>query len=180
MTATETGTVAGAPSQMELRIASVLMSATLVVGVVGFTIGAVELPDEHGAAEAVAIWSVGVVGVLSWLRHFVFFRGDAARMGWTGGFAGFQWEVGYANLAIGLTALAAVFGDWGAGAVAATVVAYALYMLQAGLVHVWQALRARAHLGSEAIVRKTFPLLFAGALLYYGARALEAADAWPF
>jgi hypothetical protein len=186
MTGTEVGAASGgptpAPSPMELRVASALMMGTLAAGLVGFVIGAAELPDEFAAAEAVAIWSVGVVGVLSWLRHYVFYRGDAARMGWTGGFAGFQWEVGYANLAFGLTALAAVFGDWGEGAVAATVVGYALYMLQAGLVHVWQAFTAtaREHLGPETVVRKTFSLIFAGVLLYYGARALEAADAWPF
>ena len=169
-----------APSQIELRLASGLMTVTLAVGAVGFVIGAVKLPDELAAAEAVAIWSVGVVGVLSWFRHFVFYSGDAARMGWTGGFAGFQWEVGYANLGFGLTALAAVFGDWGASAVAAMVIGYGLYLLQAGMVHVWQAFGARAHLRVEAIVRKTFSLVFAGFLLYFGARALEAADAWPF
>ena len=184
MTGTEVGAAARGwtrpPSHTELRLASGLMIATLAAGMVGFVIGAAELPDEFAASEAVAIWSVGVVGVLSWLRHFVFYRGDAARMGWTGGFAGFQWEVGYANLAFGLTALVAVFGDWGAGAVAATVVGYALYMLHAGLVHVWQAVTARERLGAETVVRKTFSLIFAGVLLYYGARALEAADAWPF
>jgi hypothetical protein len=140
MTRTETGTVAShgtrAPSPIELRVASVLMLATLAAGAVGFVLGATKLPDEFAAAEAVAIWSVGVAGVLSWFRHFVFYRGDAARMGWTGGFAGFQWEVGYANLGFGVTALAAVFGDWGAGAVAATVIGYGLYLLQAGLVHI--------------------------------------------
>jgi hypothetical protein len=169
-----------APGPKELHAASALMVATLAAGVVGFVIGAAELPDARAAAEAVAIWSVGVVGVLSWFRHYVFFRGDAARMGWTGGFAGFQWEVGYANLAFGLTALAAVFGDWGEAAVASTVVGYALYMLQAGLVHIWQALTARQHLEAGTAARKTLSLAFAVALLYYGARALEAADAWPF
>jgi Family of unknown function (DUF6790) len=184
MTATEIGADAGgptrAPSQNQLRVASLLMTATLAAGAVGFVSAAVKLPDEVAAAEAVAIWSVGVVGVLSWFRHFVFYRGDAARMGWTGGFAGFQWEVGYANLGFGLTALAAAFGDWGPAAVAAAVVGYGLYLLQAGLVHAWQAFGARTHLGVETIVRKTFSLVFAGFLLYFGARALEAANAWPF
>jgi hypothetical protein len=184
MTAAEMGAGASgrtrAPTQIQLRVASVLMMAAFAAGAVGFVVGAVKLPDEFAAAEAVAIWSVGVVGVLSWFRHFIFYRGDAARMGWTGGFAGFQWEVGYANLGFGLTALAAVFGDWGANAVAATVVGYGLYLLQAGVMHVWQAFGGRAHLGVETIVRKTFSLVFAGFLLYFGARALEAADAWPF
>src|ERR687897_486999 len=147
MTATEMGADAGGPtrvpSQNQLRVASLLMTATLAAGAVGFVSGAVKLPDEVAAAEAVAIWSVGVVGVLSWFRHFIFYRGDAARMGWTGGFAGFQWEVGYANLGFGLTALAAVFGDWGANAVAATVVGYGLYLLQAGVMHVWQPRTSR-------------------------------------
>src|SRR5215217_173677 len=92
MTAAEMGAGASgrtrAPTQIQLRVASVLMMAALAAGAVGFVVGAVKLPDEFAAAEAVAIWSVGVVGVLSWFRHFIFYRGDAARMGWTGGLRG--------------------------------------------------------------------------------------------
>jgi len=178
----QTGTRTGSddPTSAELRAASLLMMATWATGGAGFAIGAAKLPDEYAAGEAVAIWSVGIVGVLSWLRHFVCYRGDAARMGWSGGFAGFQWEVGYANLAFGITALVAVFGDWGPEAVAATVVAYGLYMLQAALTHGWQALSERHELAAQRITRPALSLIFAIFLLYFGVRALEAADAWPF
>ena len=54
---------------------------------------------------------VGAVGVLSFVRHSVYFASDQVRMGWHQDRPEFQLEVGYANLAIGIWALvAAVLG----------------------------------------------------------------------
>ena len=54
------------------------------------------------ATNTVTLWVVGIVGVISFLRHAVFHRSDAKRMGWDYGKRNdFQLEVGFANLAWG-------------------------------------------------------------------------------
>ena len=47
----------------------------------------------------------------------------------------FQWEVGFANGAFAVAGLLAVVFDWGVGAMAAVVLGYAMYLLQAGLLN---------------------------------------------
>jgi hypothetical protein len=79
---------------------------------------------------------VGVVGVLSFFRHTVFYRSDQARMGWSQDHSQFQMEVGYANLAISVMALATAVFSWGMTAAAVSFFTYGLYLLGALAVHV--------------------------------------------
>jgi hypothetical protein len=115
------------------RISLVLMNTTLAVGAIGYFMG-FWIMDSAGAQAAigpVALLSVGVVGLLSLVRHSVFHRSDAVRMGWDQGRRNnFQLEVGFANFAIGLPAIIAVAFDWGVAVESAFVLAYALYFAQ--------------------------------------------------
>ena len=98
------------------RIAKVLMQVTWVVGGIGlfFGLNALSLGQISSAVQWVALWSVGGVGLLSFVRHSVFHRSDALRMGWDLGKRNdFQIEVGFANLAWGVVALIASSLDWG-------------------------------------------------------------------
>jgi hypothetical protein len=47
----------------------------------------------------------------------------------------FQWEVGFANGAFAIAGLLAVVLDWGVGAMAAVVLGYAMYLLQAAFLN---------------------------------------------
>src|SRR5215218_4292046 len=93
--------------------ATILMWLSFGLGSAGFLVAGV--PNE-GAVESlhtVTAVVVGGVGVVSFLRHAVFARSDAVRMGWSGeGGSNFQLEVGFANFAFGLAALIAHFEDW--------------------------------------------------------------------
>lgn len=114
------------------RISGALMTATYLVGGLGYLIGFSRIgPGEAESAIApVALLSVGVVGVLSMVRHSIFHRSDAVRMGWDlGARNNFQIETGLANLAIGVPALLAVGFDWGTVAMAIMTLAYAVYFL---------------------------------------------------
>jgi hypothetical protein len=74
--------------------------------------------------------AVGGGGLLSFVRHSVFHRSDAARMGWDLGTRNnFQIEVGLANLAWALAGMAAVAFDWGIRAQASTFLTFGLYLL---------------------------------------------------
>ena len=115
------------------RISQLLMNATMVVGAIGYFIGfsLISSAGAEAAVSPVALLSVGVVGILSMVRHSVFHRSDAIRMGWNQERRNnFQIEVGFANLAIGLPAILAVALDWGVAVEAAFVLVYALYFAQ--------------------------------------------------
>ena len=92
---------------------------------------------------------VGAVGVLSFVRHSVYFASDQVRMGWHQDRPGFQLEAGYVNLAIGIGALvAAVLGR---GLVCGVMLATCgTYLLSTLLLHLSQA-RARDELHDPAL-----------------------------
>ncbi len=92
---------------------------------------------------------VGAVGILSYLRHSIYYASDQVRMGWHQEHPEFQLEVGYANLAIGIWALVAAALGWGlaCGMMLAT---YGTYLFCAFLLHLSQS-RANADLHDPAL-----------------------------
>ena len=95
----------------------------------------------YGSDEAVAVLTLAlcvVVGGLSWVRHFLLWKSDAKFLGVEGQSPFFHWEVGFANGAFALAGLLAFLLDWGTYAMAAVVLAYAFYLLQAAVLHGWR------------------------------------------
>ena len=120
------------------RIAKVLMQVTWIVGGIGLFFGLIALSSGQiaSAVQWVALWSVGGVGLLSFVRHAVFHRSDAVRMGWDLGKRNdFQIEVGFANLAWGVVALVASSLDWGTVTLGSLILVFGIYMLQAAVLH---------------------------------------------
>jgi hypothetical protein len=160
------------------RISGVLMAVTYVVGACGYLLGFSRI-GPNGAADAltpVALLSVGVVGVISMVRHSVFHRSDAVRMGWDLGVRNnFQIETGLANFAIGAVALAAVIFDWGTVTVAAVTLSYAVYFLGVSLLSLTTgpaggvSLRRVVTMGTQTVI-----------LGYFALAALSAVGATPF
>lgn len=160
------------------RISGVLMTLTYVVGGLGYLIGSSRIGGD-GAASAitpVALLSVGIVGVLSMVRHSVFHRSDAVRMGWDLGVRNnFQIETGLANMAIGVAALAAVILDWGTVAMAVATLTYGLYFLGVTILTV-VAPDADGVNVKRAVIMATQTAL----LGYFVIAALEAVPVNPF
>lgn len=76
-------------------VASRLFAATILATMAGVFLGIFFLfVDTDLAARIAVVLLVGVVGVLSWLRHTVYYRSDQARMGWKQEHPQFQMEVG--------------------------------------------------------------------------------------
>ena len=70
------------------------------------------------------------------MRHVLAWKDDAARLDVADQPTPFfQWEVGFANGAFAVAGLLAVVLDWGVGAMAAVVLGYAMYLLQAALLN---------------------------------------------
>src|ERR687898_3004532 len=97
-------------------IAWVLHILELIAGIFGVVVGISRLPDAVSALGVVTPTAVGLVGLLAFLRHFVFHHSDAQRLGWESAKPQFQYEVGFANLAFALVAFLAYLGRWSVGA----------------------------------------------------------------
>lgn len=115
-----------------------LMWATYAVGGFGAFMALYFLGA--GNTEAAAAWvsavAVGGSGLISFVRHSVFHRSDAARMGWDLGRRNeFQIEVGLANLAWGVVGIAAWALSWGIQAEGAVTIVFGLYLLFAAILH---------------------------------------------
>src|ERR671913_181033 len=96
-------------------IAWVLHILELIAGIFGVVVGISRLPDAASALAVVTPTAVGLVGLLAFVRHFVFHESDAKRLGWESGKPEFQYEVGFANLAFASVAFLAYFGGRGGG-----------------------------------------------------------------
>lgn len=129
---TASGNEGGAPSPADAATAGsgsvltdprsslVVMILTYVVGGVGLALGASTVNATPPELSLSCLLAVGAVGVLSFVRHALLHRSDAARMGWDYGRRNnFQIEVGIANLAWGVVAILAVALNWGVAVEAA-------------------------------------------------------------
>ena len=143
-----------------------LMQLTWVAGAIGFWLGFDAWQDGNitAATNTVTLWVVGIVGVISFLRHAVFHRSDAKRMGWDYGKRNdFQLEVGFANLAWGLCGLIAWAQNWTLQAKGALLLVFGIYMALAAALHLSEPGRAAS---------KVTTAVFAGCLLFFGSLAL--------
>jgi hypothetical protein len=115
--------------------------------------------------------AVGIAGILSWIRHSLLNRGDAARMGWDSGTTNpFQVEVGLANLAWGVLAVVAALLSWGLAVYSASFLVFGFYM---AFVAAYKARRSAG--GHPEEWRTVFPAAtFAALLIVVGSAGMSA------
>ncbi len=119
-----------APQTASPRTSAALMAGTYVAGTAGIAVGFATVSADPPSLSVATLLAVGVAGGLSFLRHSVFHRSDAVRMGWDLGVRNnFQIEVGLANLAWAVTGVLAVALGWGIRAQAATLLTFGCYLL---------------------------------------------------
>ena len=157
--------------------ASVLYATAVAVSAIGIFAGIFFLfVNIDMAVRVAAAILVGIVGLLSFLRHSVFYKSDQIRMGWRQDRPEFQLEVGYANLAIGLWAFISAALNWGTVACGLSLVIYGTYLLCALFIHVREAnsfedLHTPVH--RQRVVRSVITtVLFVVVLLGFGLIAL--------
>ena len=147
--------------------------ASMVIGGAGIFMGFYYLGSAPlTSLSIVTATTVGIVGVLAFVRHVVFHKSDAERLGWQTDRPDWMFEVGFANLAFGLMALLAVFAGWGTQAQVVVLLGYAFYLFQAAMLHAYRyftdAQRSQARLWRSVIAT----LLFAGMMAFFGVYAL--------
>lgn len=119
----------GVKPKADPKPAAVLMALTYIAGGIGVAIGFGSVSGDDPSLTVAVLLAVGLAGLLSFFRHSVFHRSDAARMGWDFGRRNnFQVEVGIANLAFALLALLAVIMDWGLAAEASAFLVFGFYL----------------------------------------------------
>ncbi len=161
--------------------ATAAMWAGYVLAGIGFLLAGTHA-NASDALQPVALWSVGALGIVSFVRHALLHRSDAARMGWDlGRRNNFQIEVGFANLAWGLAAIGAVAFDWGVRAEAAITLVFALYLLQAFVLHIMSRFDGPENQdGKTSWVPTIATIALVVALSYYAIAALSDVGARPF
>ncbi len=164
------------------RPAGILLGFSIFVTAVGVFLAFLDWGDPAKGLERICLFGVGGLGLLSFARHSIYHRSDAARMQMeTRRRNNFQIEVGFANLAWGLIAFAAVGWDWGVPAEAAITLVFAIYLLSAALLLVFVALDPdEPRRGPDAWVPVVNIGLTAAFLAFFALRALADANVDPF
>lgn len=150
------------------RPSLIVMIATYVVGGVGVFIGFASINSTPPTLTWATLLAVGGSGILSFVRHSLLHRSDAARMGWDYGKRNnFQIEVGLANLAWGLVAILVVAVDGGLAAQGTVMAVFGAYLTAVAVMNLAAPGGQRRSLG-PAIAITVYGLC----LLYLGVRGL--------
>lgn len=124
------------PHSPTAREAALLMKATFAISMLGIFFGIFWFfLDVNISVRIAAATLVGIVGILSCIRHSVYYESDQVRMGWHQEHPEFQLEVGYANFAIGIWGLIISVFNGGAFACGLILAVYATYLLCTFFLH---------------------------------------------
>ncbi|MGA7828118.1 MAG: DUF6790 family protein [Geobacteraceae bacterium] len=146
---------------------------SMLPGAVGIYLGFYYLAEDPKKALAiVTITTVGITGIIAFIRHVIFHKFDAKRLGWETDRPDWMFEVGFANLAFGIMGLLPVLLRWGEKAQVLVLFGYALYLVQAAMLHgyryVTEEKRSPVRLWRSCLTT----LLYAGMMSYFACTAL--------
>lgn len=136
--------------------------------------------DTRIALEVVLLICVAFNGSISFVSHVIFHKSDAKRLGLEGANPGFQFEVGFTNLALGLTALISFFGAWGVVANTVIVLCYSVYILQSVIFHLIRYARGENRGTGYLWGSIFFDPLYAGNMLFFVIAAMRQEHLAPF
>ena len=117
-------------------MAGMISWISMIIGFVGIFFGFYFLSGNPLTSLAiVTVTTAGIAGVLAFIRHVIFHKEDAKRLGWETERPDWMFEVGFANLAFGVMGILTVALSWGAYAQVIVLIGYALYLFQAAILH---------------------------------------------
>jgi hypothetical protein len=149
-------------------MAGIIGWLSMVISFVGFFMGFYYLSDTSSTSLAiVTITTVGITGVLAFIRHVIFHKEDAKRLGWETERPDWMFEVGFANLAFGVMGILVVALSWGTHAQVIVLIGYAVYLIQAAILHGYRYFTDEKK--SPARLWRSFlaTLLYAGMMLFF-------------
>ncbi len=149
-------------------MAGIIGWLSMVISFVGFFMGFYYLSDTPSTSLAiVTITTVGITGVLAFIRHVIFHKEDAKRLGWETERPDWMFEVGFANLAFGVMGILVVALNWDVTAQVVVLIGYAVYLIQAAILHGYRYFTDEKK--SPARLWRSFlaTLLYAGMMLFF-------------
>lgn len=113
---------------------------SMLIGSVGIFFGFYFLSEGNKpmALHIVTASTVGIVGILAFIRHFIFHKSDAKRLGWETERPDWMFEVAFANLAFGVIGILTAFSNWGTVPQGVALLGYAVYLFQAAMLHAYR------------------------------------------
>lgn len=153
-----------------VRIISIL---GMLAGTVGIFFGFFYLSNNpQMSLYIVTFTTVGITGVLGFVRHVIFHKSDAKRLGWETEKPDWMFEVGFANFAFGFMGIISVLAEWGMHVQAVVLLGYALYLFQAACLHGYRYFTDE--IKSPARLRRSFltTLLLACMMTFFALNAL--------
>ncbi len=156
-------------------MAGILGIASILVGTVGIFFGFFYYfsGNLQASLAIVTLSTVGIAGVLAFVRHFVFHKSDAKRLGWETDRPDWMFEVGFANLAFGVMGFVAVLPGWGARAQVLVLLGYALYLFQAGCLHGYRYFTDEKKSPSRLWRSSLLTLLYVALMVFFALRSLR-------
>ena len=154
-------------------MAGIISSIGMLAGTIGLFFGFFYLSNNpQTSLEIVTLTTVGIVGVLAFLRHVIFHKSDSKRLGWETERPDWMFEVGFSNLAFGFMGFVSVLAEWGTHAQAVVLLGYALYLFQAAGLHGYRYFTDEKK--SPARLWRSFiaTLLYAGMMTFFAFSAL--------
>ena len=130
------------------------------------------LPDIAKSIDIILLLAVAVIGILSFFSHVIFHKADAKRLGWESERPDWQFEVGFANLAIGLVALLTYLLGWNILAKSAIVLIYGVYLFQAAILHTIRAIQNHEDDVQHIFMSVFSALAFSGFLIFFAVFAI--------
>lgn len=128
--------------------------------------------DARPALEVILLTCVAFNGLVSFVSHVVFHKAEAARLGLQSSSPVYQFEVGFANLAMGLSALAAIYFQWGIPVYIILVLCYSLYIAQAVVLHFWRFVRGEKNDAGYLWGSVVFTALYVANMLFFALSAI--------
>lgn len=155
-------------------MAGALQIAGMAIATLGIFFGFYFLGSHpRTSIEIVTTTCVGIVGFLAFVRHVVFHRADAERLGWQTERPDWQFEVGFANLAFAIMGGLAAFGSPDFKVHGVILLGYAVYLFQAAMLHLYRHVTDEKS-STARLWRSVVPtLLYAGMMTYFAVFALR-------
>jgi len=155
-------------------MAGLINLMSIVITTIGVFFGFFFLSKDPKASLAIVTsTSVGVAGTLAFIRHVIFHRSDAARLGWNTDRPDWIFEVGFSNLSFGFMGLTSVIMDWGTYAQVVVLLGYSLYLIQAAALHAYRYFTDQTPMPGRLWRSCLLTLLCAGLMCFFGIYALS-------
>ena len=146
-----------------------------VIGSIGIFCGFYFLSgNPQLSLKIVTATTVGIVGTLAFIRHFIFHKSDAKRLGWETERPDWIFEVGFANLAFGIIGFLAAFADFGKECQSLALIGYSAYLFQAGLLHGYRYFTDEKKFPVRLWKFSILTILYAGMMTFFALYVLHS------